>query len=132
MPRPRRGRKKAKRRAASSRASSSPRARTLSSVDRHEVPAGVQKAAREGLELYAEGYGGKGLTEGAVARARSLARGTAISFDRARMMRAWFRRHAVDRRPDWARDKTPGWVAWQLWGGDAAQRWVERIVECAG
>ena len=24
---------------------------------------------------------------------------------------------------------TPGWVAWQIWGGDAAKRWVDRIME---
>lgn len=95
---------------------------------RHAVPREVREAAREGLELFADGYGGKGLTEGAISRARSLARGTPIDIERARMMRAWFARHAVDRRPGWAADKTPGWVAWQLWGGDAARRWVKSLV----
>ncbi len=134
MPRARRTRRRVKvrvKRRASS-AATSPRARTLAALRRHAVPAAVRKSAREGLELYDEGFGGKGLTSGAIARAKSLARGTAIDFDRARMMRAWFRRHAVDRRPGWERDKTPGWVAWQLWGGDAAERWVERIVDREG
>lgn len=98
------------------------------SQERFPVPKSVQRAAREGLQLLAEGFGGRGLTEGAISRARSLARGTPIRFDRARMMRAWFSRHKVDKRPRWEQDRTPGWVAWQLWGGDAAWKWVEAIV----
>lgn len=55
-------------------------------------------------------------------------RGTPIDLERAIMMRAWFRRHAVDRRPRWKERKTPGWVAWQLWGGYEGRRWVEALV----
>lgn len=94
---------------------------------RFKVPAAVRKAAKEGLALYKAGKGGKGLTSGAITRARSLARGTAIDADRAKMMRAWFARHVVDRRPGWAKKPTHGYVAWQLWGGDAGRSWVKGI-----
>jgi hypothetical protein len=42
-------------------------------------------------------------------------------------MDAWFARHAVDRRPGWDKDVTPGYVAHLLWGGDAAKRWVREL-----
>lgn len=90
------------------------------------VPRAVRVAAREGLELHAQGFSGKGLTQGAVIRARRLARGEPVSLTTARMMRSWFRRHVYDARPGWRARKTPGWVAWQLWGGTAGWRWVER------
>jgi hypothetical protein len=40
-------------------------------------------------------------------------------------MSAWFARHATDRQAGWdkAGEETPGYVAWQLWGGDAARDW---------
>ncbi len=94
-------------------------------------PTSVRKAASNGLQLVAEGYGGRGLTSGAILRARSLARGASIDLKKARMMRAWFARHASDYRPGWKERKTPGWVAWQIWGGYAAWRWVEGIVRRA-
>lgn len=43
-------------------------------------------------------------------------------------MRAWFRRHYVDFRPGWGKDKTPGYVANQLWFGWDGWRWAEVIV----
>lgn len=91
------------------------------------VPAGVAAAAADGLRLVAAGYAGRGLTTGAVMRARVLARGGPVSRETVRKMRNWFRRHHVDRRPNWAGIKTPGWVAWQLWGGSAGWRWTERL-----
>jgi hypothetical protein len=92
-----------------------------------EIPAGVSKAAADGLRLVDEGFGGAGLTEGALERARVLARGGSIPRETLRMMRNWFRRHQVDHRPGWDRDHTHGWVAWQLWGGHAGWRWAERL-----
>jgi hypothetical protein len=43
-------------------------------------------------------------------------------------MHSFFSRHAVDRKPDWgAKGKeTPGYVAWQAWGGDAGAAWAAR------
>lgn len=107
---------------------------------KYPVPKGVQVAAKDGLRLVAEGYGGKGLTDEALDRARKLARGVPISHfqtrpdgstnkSSAQFMHAWFARHKVDKRPGWQERATPGWVAWQIWGGDAAKRWVDRIME---
>ncbi len=114
----------------------------LSSLEhkKYPVPKGVQVAAKDGLRLVAEGYGGKGLTDEALDRARKLARGVPIAHfqtrpdgstnkSSAQFMHAWFARHKVDKRPRWQERATPGWVAWQIWGGDAAKRWVDRIME---
>lgn len=96
------------------------------------VPTAVAAAAKDGLELVKGGYGGKGLTEGAMRRARQLAARTPLPLyapkgqRSAAMMRAWFRRHQVDKRPGWSQKKTPGWVAWQLWAGTPGWRWVEQ------
>jgi hypothetical protein len=40
-------------------------------------------------------------------------------------MSAWFARKASEKTPGWdkAGEETPGYVAWQLWGGDAARDW---------
>lgn len=90
-------------------------------------PASVRAAFRDGVRLVREGHGGKGL------RARTLAEARAIGHEhgpvapeKIRRMVAWFRRHRVDRRPGWEARRTPGWVAWQLWGGDAGWAWAER------
>lgn len=93
------------------------------------IPMGVIDAARDGLRLVAAGHAGRGLTPAAIARARTLAglQGSGmVSRTTLRMMRNWFRRHHVDRRPSWKTRKTPGWVAWQIWGGNAGWRWAER------
>lgn len=91
-------------------------------------PEAVREALRRGIELHEQGYSGDGLKPETVAWARRLAAGEAISPEKARAMRAWLARHAVDRRPDWATDKTPGYVAWLLWGGDAAEGWSDKLV----
>jgi len=98
---------------------------------RFKPPLAVRRNAADGLDLVRDGFGGRGLTEGALDRAWSLYRGHAIDLARARMMHGWFARHAVDKRPGWKERATPGWVAWQLWGGDAGRRWVERILRQA-
>lgn len=105
---------------------------------KYPVPKAVQVAAKDGLRLVAEGYGGKGLTDEAIDRARKLARGVPIvhyqsradgstNKSSAQFMHAWFARHKVDKRPRWEERTTPGWVAWQIWGGDAAKKWVDAI-----
>lgn len=50
----------------------------------------------------------------------------------AQFMNAWFSRHKVDRRPGWKALRTPGYVAWQIWGGDPARRWVRDIMRTFG
>ena len=47
-------------------------------------------------------------------------------------MRAYFARHSVDKSAEGfkrgsAGVPSPGRVAWDAWGGDAAERWVKGI-----
>lgn len=50
-------------------------------------------------------------------------------------MASYFARHAVDKNGkdfDNAENPSAGFIAWQLWGGDAGRDWAERtIVELA-
>lgn len=61
--------------------------------------------------------------------ARRLARGE-IDDAQARLMSAWFARHGESEREKQARrDKTSkASIAWALWGGNPARRWVNAIV----
>lgn len=60
--------------------------------------------------------------------AEKIVRGQPVSEDKIRKMGPWFARHAVDIKPDSKRRKTPGWVAWQLWGGYAGRRWAKSVM----
>lgn len=110
-----------------------------------EVPASVRKAAAKGLELRKEfNRGGLSIQEASkqgigsgVARARDLIKGK-VSFDTVKRMRGYFSRHAVDSKAKgdesrgfWGKDSNPssGYIAWLLWGGDPAKRWVESILK---
>lgn len=99
--------------------------------NKHEIdftpPKAVQQAAQRGLELKDE-HGGKGLRDHTVAWARHLAEGKASEAAEAKRMRAYFRRHKVDKRAGWDEPPTPGYVAWLLWGGDAGQQWAEDLL----
>jgi hypothetical protein len=90
-------------------------------------PAGMAAAARRGLELHEEGRSGDGLKPETVSRAKRIAAREVLTEAHVREMRAWFRRHKVDRRPGWGdRGKeTPGYTAWMLWGGDPGWTWSE-------
>lgn len=101
-----------------------------------EVPAYVRSAARRGLELRREGYGGDGLTQGTIREARDMAAGR-MSDDKVIRANAWAARHRVDLQaaknsnsddPEWP---GPGAVAHYLWGINPlnpgpARRWLER------
>ena len=103
------------------------------------VPAYVRSAARRGLELRNEGYGGDGLTAKTIREARDMASGS-MSDDKVIRANAWAARHAVDLRagknsnsddPEWP---GPGAVAHYLWGinplnPEPARRWLERQAE---
>ena len=91
-------------------------------------PKDVQAACKNGLELQPE-HGGHGLVKETLTWAHKLATGRPVTAQKARKMRAWFARHKVDRRPHWDNPPTPGFVAWQLWGGDAGRHWAQRLVE---
>jgi hypothetical protein len=93
------------------------------------VPQAVRDNLKRGLQLHEEGHSGDGLQPETVAWARRLAGGENISPEKARKMRAWLARHETDRKPNWAEEKTPGYVAWMLWGGDDAVGWSGKLVE---
>lgn len=91
-------------------------------------PVAVRKAARRGLELHRQGFGGKGLRPETIAWARRVAAGQPIDAAKAVKGRAWHARHAVDERPGWDELKTPGYVANQLWFGEPGREWFEKLV----
>jgi len=88
-------------------------------------PAGVRSAAKRGIKLVADGKAGSGFEPATLSRARKIAAGTELTPDHVKRMYSFFRRHSVDRKPNWgaAGKETPGYVAWQAWGGDAGASW---------
>ena len=98
------------------------------------VPSGVKAELRRGLKWHEEGRSGDGLVPATVSWARRMAGGDPISRDKAIKMRAWFKRHAVDKqgegfKPGERGYPSPGRVAWALWGGDPAVSWSEKLVK---
>jgi len=92
--------------------------------------AGMAAAAKRGLALHEAGRSGDGLKPETVAHAGKIASRDELTPEHVREMRAWFRRHKVDKRAGWSTKgaETPGYTAWMLWGGDAAWRWSEAKV----
>ena len=92
---------------------------------------GMAASARRGLKLHEDGRSGDGLKPETVSRAKRIAACDELTPEHVREMRAWFARHKVDRRPGWdaAGKETPGFVAWELWGGNAGQEWSESKVK---
>jgi len=89
---------------------------------------GMQAAARRGLDLIGEGKAGGGFEPATATRARKIAAGRPLSRDHVMRMHSFFSRHAVDRKPNWGASgkETPGYVAWQAWGGDAGASWAAK------
>jgi hypothetical protein len=93
-------------------------------------PAGVAEAAERGLRWAREGFGGQGLTRVGLARANALSKRQNLSDQTIARMRSFFARHGVNRSEHYElRDgePTPWRVAWDLWGGDAGESWVNSI-----
>jgi hypothetical protein len=89
----------------------------------YPVPAAVKAAARDGLALHNR-YG-RGGTDVGLRTATVLSQKHAIVLEEVKKVSEYFPRHAVDN----LHDKTSnGWIAWQLWGGDAGRKWSEAIV----
>lgn len=99
----------------------------------------IINAAKRGLELLAEGFGGDGLTEGTKDAARRMAGGE-VSDDKIVKAAAWGARHAVDldagknSNPDDKDWPGAGAVAHYLWGinpldPSPARAWFERQAE---
>ena len=97
-------------------------------------PSPMRAAARRGLELRKK-YGKGGLTTqeagkqgigSGVARATSLANGQSISYEIVKRMAAFFSRHEKNKSGG---EDDAGYIAWQLWGGDAGRSWANRIIK---
>lgn len=95
--------------------------------DSFSPPAGVQSAAKRGLELRSKF--GRGGTAVGIARARDLSNGKSVSASTIRRMNSFFARHAVDKRPGWSNPSKPsnGYIAHLLWGGDAGRSWASKV-----
>jgi len=93
--------------------------------------AGMASAARRGLKLHEEGKSGDGLKPETVARANRLAKREEMNEDWIREMNAWFSRHEASKTAGWDQppDYSPAFVAWLLWGGNAAKNWSARKVK---
>ena len=94
------------------------------------VPAKVRDAAKKGLALHEQH--GRGGTDVGVAMARKLVSGEALSAEDVHHVSQYFPRHAVDNlKEDGSDGHSPsnGYIAWQLWGGDAGREWSESHVD---
>jgi hypothetical protein len=99
----------------------------LSDEDR-TPPEAVADAARRGLDLREEH--GRGGTEVGVRRAEQLMEREPVSDRDIKSMYSYFARHTVDKDgKGWGSrtDPSAGYIAWLLWGGDPAERWIKRL-----
>ena len=100
----------------------------------YNPPKGVQEAAQRALKWIDEGKAGSGFTATGRRRASQLASGEAVSADVVNRMISYFARHEVDKQAKGFNASeegypTPGRVAWDAWGGDAGQSWVNGMNE---
>ena len=98
----------------------------------YSPPVGVQDAAKRALAWIDAGLAGSGFTRVGRARAQQLASGADVSADVVNRMISYFARHEVDKSAVGfdPRDEgypSPGRVAWDAWGGDAGQNWVNSL-----
>lgn len=76
----------------------------------------------------------RGGTMVGVARARDISNKRGLSEETVRRMNNYFTRHEVDKQAKGWKDGEEGFpsagrIAWQLWGGDAGQKWAARMVK---
>lgn len=93
-------------------------------------PQGASDAAERGLRWAREGFAGSGLTRVGLARGNAIAKRQNLSQETVRRMRSFFARHGVNRADNYDLrngEPTPWRVAWDLWGGDAGEAWVNSI-----
>lgn len=89
----------------------------------YPIPDRVKKNAQRGLELRKKfGRGGTDVGENT---ARTLAAGGSIGIEKVKHINRYFPRHAGDNLSD---KTSNGWIAWLLWGGDAAWSWTRGII----
>jgi uncharacterized protein len=99
-------------------------------------PAYMRAAARRGLELNRQGFGGDGLTDKTKQEARDMADGR-VSEDKWRRIAPWISRHLVDLdAPQNNNPNDPGYpgaglVAHLLWGSGPSKRAAQRTLDYA-
>jgi HK97 family phage prohead protease len=98
-------------------------------------PAYMVDAARKGLEWFAEGLAGDGLTGRTVREARDMVAGQ-VSVDKWVRIAAWISRHLVDldspdANPDSDNYPSAGVVAHALWGSDGGKAGARRVLSYA-
>lgn len=99
-------------------------------------PAYMRAAARRGLELNRQGFGGDGLTDKTKQEARDMAAGR-VSEDKWRRIAPWIARHLVDldapknNNPDNPDYPGEGLVAHLLWGSGPSKRAAQRTLDYA-
>jgi hypothetical protein len=101
-------------------------------AEKYNPPKGAQTAARRALKWIEEGKAGSGFTDTGRARAAQLARGGSVSREVAAKMKSYFARHEVDKKAEGFSSgeegyPSPGRVAWDAWGGDAAASWTKGL-----
>jgi HK97 family phage prohead protease len=100
------------------------------------APAYMRAAARRGLELNRQGFGGDGLTDKTKQEARDMAAGR-VSEDKWRRIAPWIARHLVDldapknNNPDDPGYPGAGLVAHLLWGSGPSKRAAQRTLDYA-
>jgi hypothetical protein len=92
-------------------------------------PSSVRSAAKRGLEMR-DKYN-RGGTDVGIARARDLSGGKNIPLSTIRRMNRFFIRHEKN-KDSGPEDGRNGKIAWLLWGGTPAQRWVRGILRREG
>jgi len=98
----------------------------------YTIPKAAQAEARKALEWRKEHK--RGGTPVGVNTARTLVKGGQIGIEKVRHIAKYFPRHEIDKKAkgyEPGEDGFPsrGRIAWALWGGDAAWRWAQQIVE---
>ena len=101
--------------------------------DTYKVPAGVSSAAKRAQKWVADGKAGGGFTDVGRARMAQLARGGRISATTVKRMKSFFARHAkaskgaTGFRSGEEGYPSPGRVAFDAWGGEAGESWVNGL-----
>lgn len=99
----------------------------------YSPPAGVAVAAKRALKWISEGLAGDGFTDVGRRRAVQLASGEDVSADVVNRMISFFARQEQSVKGATGFNSgeegypTPGRVAWDAWGGDAGQSWVNGL-----
>jgi uncharacterized protein len=107
--------------------------RAVNPNDTFSPPAGVAVAAKRALQWISEGLAGDGFTDVGRARAVQLASGADISGETVNRMISFFARQEQSVKGATGFNSgeegypTAGRVAWDAWGGDSAQTWVNGL-----